>query len=751
MQSKFLSVSTELIGLRILRLVDSVNPILGAQQEMTQFKVCAIAPSNLIFAGILFAFLFPAVADEVKGLLVVSDVSVAPAIAPSYEYTSFKNYGTTFQAVLPNGKIVSGTVQSVVVNLEFADPPAQLLEKMESVSAANTNAAKLLQSRIRDLKAALASGIGAAPATGAPAEAPLAALATSISLGGQEFKQVKPLRIVGQSLNFMHAGGARSIPLTELSLKTLKQLGGMNEALLNSPEFEQAIAFYVPTLVIGSEVHFGVKVLAESGGELTLLTDAGRVACKLSDVPVGRREELLKTMPAPEVQPVVPPREVKPEPSMALDDRVSEPLPRLPGPFLSMDGRGTDPLLESQTNPEMPLPPQMPPPPQLISHQPAVVVFPPEEVAPVEESFEALSAAAHAGDARSMANLGFYYLTAENDPEMEGKALHWFQKGAEAGDVMAIVGLGRCYENGFGTAKNPELAFNTYKLAAEKGYGAAYFELGLCYGEGIGTWEDSGLAVYSYEEGAKLGSSDCMTALGICYQYGAEGVIASGSKAVEYYEKAIQTGGWTVPSAQMNLAKIFMEGHDVQKDMRVAVEYFKQAANGGNDEAMNQLGHIYRNAGDFDRAYQWYKKGATAGNIESTDCLGYCYLMGDGVARNPETAIVCFQKASQAGDSGADYHLGYCYVEGLGVAKDLEKARSYFEKSAEAGCQPAQKELDILDGKAVRLTAQQEFIQMMMDASLYDPADEDARRQAHAAQMNDINNGRIAAGREPIH
>jgi hypothetical protein len=80
------------------------------------------------------------------------------------------------------------------------------------------------------------------------------------------------------------------------------------------------------------------------------------------------------------------------------------------------------------------------------------------------------------------------------------------------------------------------------------------------------------------------------------------------------------------------------------------VREYQQAAAGGNGDAMNNLGLLYKNglgvAQDYGKARWWFQKGADAGNAYAMENLGWLYQYGLGGAKNYGTARHWYQKAA---------------------------------------------------------------------------------------------------------
>ncbi len=72
------------------------------------------------------------------------------------------------------------------------------------------------------------------------------------------------------------------------------------------------------------------------------------------------------------------------------------------------------------------------------------------------------------------------------------------------------------------------------------------------------------------------------------------------------------------------------------------------------------------------------------GNWYAQSFVADAYLLGRGVAKNPEEAAKWYRKAAE-GNSTAQYNLGILYLKGNGVQRNAGKAIGLFQRAAAAG------------------------------------------------------------------
>lgn len=146
--------------------------------------------------------------------------------------------------------------------------------------------------------------------------------------------------------------------------------------------------------------------------------------------------------------------------------------------------------------------------------------------------------------------------------------------------------------------------------------------------------------------------------------------------------------------AMFQYAYLFAEGHYVEKNMPIAVEYYEKAAANGHAVAMNNLGVHYLNGDlsepDYEKALSYFMKAAESELPLALTNLGKIYI---DIKPDAEKATNYLLKAESLGDIEAFYVLGLCYREGFGVQKsNVEYLRRVYE-AAYHGWEPAMCEI----------------------------------------------------------
>jgi len=134
-----------------------------------------------------------------------------------------------------------------------------------------------------------------------------------------------------------------------------------------------------------------------------------------------------------------------------------------------------------------------------------------------------------------------------------------------------------------------------------------------------------------------------------------------------------------------------------------AARLFRQAADLGNAEAMEELGEIYRTGDGLPKdgleALRWFLRAAAAGRSSAMVSLGALYLLGDNIAQSDEEAVRWFQKAADLKNPDALYDLGTMYEDGQGVSRSLDKAKQLYGAAAELGNPEARRKLVDLEAQ----------------------------------------------------
>jgi hypothetical protein len=150
--------------------------------------------------------------------------------------------------------------------------------------------------------------------------------------------------------------------------------------------------------------------------------------------------------------------------------------------------------------------------------------------------------------------------------------------------------------------------------------------------------------------------------------------------AARYYQKSAQVG---YAPAQYELARLYVDGLGVERNLKQAAFWYRRAADQSNAEAQNNLGSLYAKGQGVrksqSQAAHWYGLAAAQNNPEATSNLGVMYLRGRGVRRDPVRAFQLFLRAAQMGYTAAQNNVALMYANGQGVGCDYVWAYAWLE------------------------------------------------------------------------
>lgn len=243
----------------------------------------------------------------------------------------------------------------------------------------------------------------------------------------------------------------------------------------------------------------------------------------------------------------------------------------------------------------------------------------------------------------------------------------------------------------------------TYSLKklANEGNPYASFELGDLEYTGRMTGEVRYVKAYEYFKVAALKNHP--RANWLISKMFFEGKIGNKSendieKGHKYLKAALELGSI---AAINSMGLCYLSGIGVKKDKNVAIEYFEKAANSDYVYAHNNLGKIYENDGNLEKAYEHYLFSASLKESWASNKLGYWYLKGIFVKRDVLKAHEYFKQALDVPLSILNYWAyfnlaKYFYKNGnyeSNTEKNTNKAIEYFEKAIEGNIDEAYIEL----------------------------------------------------------
>ncbi|WP_404344147.1 tetratricopeptide repeat protein [Pseudoalteromonas mariniglutinosa] len=178
------------------------------------------------------------------------------------------------------------------------------------------------------------------------------------------------------------------------------------------------------------------------------------------------------------------------------------------------------------------------------------------------------------------------------------------------------------------------------------------------------------------------------------------------------------------------LAKMYEEGHGVQRNYKHAAELYQQAVDKVHANSMFALAVLYQEGKgvklDKGKAISLYEMAAQKNHPAAQFNLGVMYASGDGVIQDYQIAKQWYQKAAANNFTLAQFNLALMYYEGLGVPKNIEKSYIWNTIAEYNGNMDASKsrkldERNMLPGEVEAAKEKADAIYAKIQAGLYAP------------------------------
>ena len=124
------------------------------------------------------------------------------------------------------------------------------------------------------------------------------------------------------------------------------------------------------------------------------------------------------------------------------------------------------------------------------------------------------------------------------------------------------------------------------------------------------------------------------------------GVFSQEENTVEYWQSAVQKSPADA-KAWFNLGILYENGQGVQANKLKAQYHYNKAVELGYAPAMYNLGSIYAQQKEYDKARQWWEKAAELNVPEAQYNLGMLYEKGWGVNIDPKLSATWYQRAAE--------------------------------------------------------------------------------------------------------
>ena len=259
------------------------------------------------------------------------------------------------------------------------------------------------------------------------------------------------------------------------------------------------------------------------------------------------------------------------------------------------------------------------------------------------------------------------------------------------GDPVAAYALGARYDTGaFGVTKDPKLAAAFYQRAvtaiqpaADKGDPVAEYMMGQFthYGRGLPLNETQ--AVAWFQKSADQNYPPALATLANFYEYAHAGLAFDGDRARALWLKGAQTGDPIVMNTYAN--RLENGSAAIAKNLPEALEWYRKAADKGNNNAEDALGRFYETGTavpkDMGQAIFWYQRAADHGNPSAQVAMGVIYLQAKSVPQDNAKAFHYFELSANQNFAFGDEWLGNMYRDGITVPRNFDKARSLYTQA----------------------------------------------------------------------
>jgi len=154
-------------------------------------------------------------------------------------------------------------------------------------------------------------------------------------------------------------------------------------------------------------------------------------------------------------------------------------------------------------------------------------------------------------------------------------------------------------------------------------------------------------------------------------------------------------------ASQYYVGVLYDMGNNHERNARIAYQWYRLAALGGDDRAQHNLAVAYAKGDGVEvnlvKAMKWWMISSLQGNADSQYNLGILYAMGqDQVPKNVVKAMKWWRKAASSGDAVAQFNLGTIYANGDGGIQNYCEAERWWVQSAESGFSEANYALNVL-------------------------------------------------------
>ncbi|BDM65966.1 hypothetical protein NFHSH190041_34180 [Shewanella sp. NFH-SH190041] len=159
-----------------------------------------------------------------------------------------------------------------------------------------------------------------------------------------------------------------------------------------------------------------------------------------------------------------------------------------------------------------------------------------------------------------------------------------------------------------------------------------------------------------------------------------------------------EAAGYRLPAAQALLGYFYLVGgHSISADELQAEKYLTQAAEAGNSEAMSNLGVLWYQRGELDKAFGWISRAARSGFANAQYHLALMLAQGEGCDADTAASEHWLAEAAEHGQLDAMLERArHMLNDEQAFGSDLSEAENYLRQVIRFGHSvPAMLELSI--------------------------------------------------------
>ena len=236
---------------------------------------------------------------------------------------------------------------------------------------------------------------------------------------------------------------------------------------------------------------------------------------------------------------------------------------------------------------------------------------------------------------------------------------------AKSGGADALYSLGVLYTEGIAGVKRLEDGLALLRLAVEKGSAEAAKFLGNLYTAGKVVERNIGTALEYYKRSAGLGEGSAYEIMGDMFVEG-RSVDKNLAYAIELYDLGMREGdaGCRIKATKLRSEReeLFQRARSAEAhDPEAAFEYCALSCSMGYIPAHKELARMFEHGigtkKDRRMAHLWYTLATEGGDTDALYDLGRCYSRGIGVQFDFDQAIEILTKAKRYGSQQAESEI----------------------------------------------------------------------------------------------